>query len=136
MLPLSLFWATIHREVMTMMDMNQIKDRKAITADVPSLTGTGALFAYSLRNKNVQGLFDNQTGHMNPVNGKVRIWGYIGGTIDEWHIIDQFDIVADGPVAQFMTFPLDYDYIYFQEMVGAVDHMNVRLAYNNKRVVG
>ena len=121
--------------------MNQVSNRKAITVDAPSLTSTGALFPYSLRNKNAQGLFDNQTGHMNAVNGKVRIWGYIKGEnpdmpINEWHIIDQFDIIADGPVAQFMTFPLDYDYLYFQEMAGAIDHLNVRLAFNTQRVVG
>lgn len=113
--------------------MNQFKDMKAITADAPSISSANALFGYSMRNKNVQGLFSNQTGHMNTVNGKVRIWGYIS-SVKEWYIVDQFDIVADGPVAQFMTFPLDYDYIYFQEMVGAIDHLNVRLAYNTQKV--
>lgn len=114
--------------------MSVSKTKLLITAD-PVGTITGALFPYKLINRNAQILYSNQTGHMDPVNGLVRVWGYVKDA-DEWYIIDQFAIVADGPVAQFLTFPLDYDYIYLEEMAGSPDHLYCRFAQNVQKVTG
>ena len=97
---------------------------------------TGALFVYAQKNRNAWLLMEDTAGHANAIDVVIRIWGLLEGkdsTEDAtWWIIDEFTVATDGPVGQFLSYPLSFSKIYVQEVAGGTTNIKCKLVSDDK----
>ena len=109
-------------------------DLITVTTDAPS--SSNAYFVYNQKNRNAWILMEDTLGHGNAIDVSLRIWGLLEGKDSTeaatWWIIDEFTVATDGPVGQFLSYPLSFSHLYVQEIAGGTTHIKCKLVSDDK----